>query len=226
MIVNINLRHISETPAAVGIDHGPRSHPGIHQLLGVSLSFLAHQHLGKPRSTARSAFDIHPGLGLNGHEDGALRAGFPAPKRSRIQLTDTIAHLIAGISVLQGRPNLLERDPHSAIRCQPQMPLELLGRHPAFPLHDITQRVDPEQQRRLRGFEDRARAETQLLPTAFAGANFGPSRQGIPLLGMTTRAVKLLALETTAPQQGSSCGLFCSDFGEKAFSGKGFVGHQ
>ena len=203
----------------------PRSHPGVRQLLGVSLGFLTHQHLGKPCSTARLAFGIHPGLGLNGHEDIALIAGFPAPKRYRIQLNDTIAHLVACFSVLQGRPNLLEHAPHSAVRFQTQMPRELLGRYPAFTLHDIKQRFDPEQQRRLRGFEDGARAETQLSPTAFAGANFGSSRQGIKLLGMTTRAVKLFVLEATAPQQGSSLGL-CSDFGEKAFSGKGFVGHQ
>lgn len=97
LIVDINPCHISETPAAVGIDHGPHSHPGVHQLLGVRLGFLAHQHLGKPRSTAHLACGIHPGLGLNGHEDVALSAGFPAPKRSRIQLNDPLAHLVACI---------------------------------------------------------------------------------------------------------------------------------
>ena len=45
-------------------------------------------------------------------------------------------------------------------------------------------------------------AETPLLPTAFADANFGSSRQGIKLLGMITRTVKLFALEATAPQAG------------------------
>ena len=133
LIVDINPCHISETPAAVGIDHGPRSHPRIHQLLGVRRGFRAHQHLGKLRSTARLAFGIHPGLGLDGHEDVALIAGFPAPKRSRIQLNDSIAHLVACISVLQGRPNLLEHAPHSAVRFQTQMPLELWADIPRYP---------------------------------------------------------------------------------------------
>jgi hypothetical protein len=48
LIVDINPCHISETPTAVGIDHGPRSHPGVHQLLGVSLGFLAHHTLANP----------------------------------------------------------------------------------------------------------------------------------------------------------------------------------
>ena len=65
----------------------------------------------------------------------------------------------------------------------------------------------------------------QLALTAFAGANFGSSRQGIQLLDMTTRAVKIFALEATAPQEGSSLSR-CGNFGEKAFSGKAFIGHQ
>lgn len=93
--VDINLCHISETPAAVGVDHGARLHSGVHQRLGVSRGFLAHQHLGKSLSTERLASGTHPGLGLNSHKDVALIAGFLAPKCSRIQRNYAIAPLVA-----------------------------------------------------------------------------------------------------------------------------------
>ena len=142
LIVDINSYHISATPAAVDVDHGSRSHPGVHQLLDVSPGFLARQQLGKSPSTARLASGVHPSPGLNGHENVALIAGFLAPKCSRIQLNDTIAHLVACNSVLEGRPNLLQHAPHAAVRFQTLMPQDLLCGYPACTLHDIKQRVD------------------------------------------------------------------------------------
>jgi len=105
------------------------------------------------------------------------------------------------------------------------MLLELLSRYPARTVHDMKQRVDLERQSRLRGFKDGSRAELKLSPTAFAGANFRSSSQGIKLLRMTRRTVTLFALEAVAPQEGSSLGL-CGDFGEKALNEKGFAGHH
>jgi len=114
--------------------------------------------------------------------------------------------------------------PDAAIRFHAQMPLEFLGRHPSFALHDIKHRLDPEQQGDFGSLEDGPHPQPNLTMTFSTRTEFWPGSNGLKGLSLTRRTLKLGALESTLPEQRPSLG-FDRDFRKEPLRSKRFIEH-
>lgn len=96
---------------------------------------------------------------------------------------------------------------------------------PRLPCITNEQGFHPEEQGGLGGFKDGPGPEAELLATAAAGTDLGAGAESITLFGLTSRTLNVLALKTTAPEQGTGIS-FRRDLSKKAFSSEGFIEHQ